>query len=140
MSAHLVPFKEIPHKVTSTVMAMHGCDFVIIVGVNMSDVGGMTISHAGIDARAGMIAESITEQIKTQCLEWERSDEAIALDKSIAEAKREMATGPENDPDAGKRLVLPSIKKVEEIGGARRKRDIAEKAAIANKKKPKATL
>jgi hypothetical protein len=108
-SSNPYPLREIEHKATSTLMAVHGCDVCIVVGIKFGDDGGMTISHAGTSARNGLFAEAMAEDIKSRILDWDRSEESQELKRMVDEAKREMAPGPSDDPDLGTRLITPGM-------------------------------
>lgn len=109
MSGNPMQMRDISVKTMATICATHGFDRIIIVMQRDGSEGATLVASAGLGARNKMIAESIREEIQRTVLGWERSDEAKALDKMVVDAQQEMATGPENDPDYGTRLIVPTI-------------------------------
>lgn len=109
MSNNPMQTRDISVKTMATICATHGFDRLIIVMQRDGDEGATLTASCGLGARNKMIAESIREEIQRSVLGWEKSDEAKALDKMVEVAEEEMATGPENDPDYGKRLIVPVI-------------------------------
>lgn len=101
--------RDITVKTMATICATHGFDRIVIVMQRDGEDGATLVASCGLGARNKMIAESIREEVQRNVLGWEKSDEARALDKMVVEANQEMATGPENDPDFGKRLIIPTI-------------------------------
>lgn len=99
------PMREFDVTATGKVMAAHGYDHMIIIAVKMGEDGGTTVLNVGIDGYNAQIAAGKAEAIKESVLEWGKSEEAVELDKEVAQVRKEMATGPEHDPDYGKRLI-----------------------------------
>lgn len=81
-----------------------GWDQIVIVCRSEGEDGGEMVTHAGRGPRDAKIAEELAGAISEHALGWV-SETAPELDKMVREAKKEMATGPENDPDLGKRLI-----------------------------------
>lgn len=99
------PMREFDVPAMGKVMASHGYDMMLVIAIKAGEDGGTTLVNVGIDGRFAQIAAAIGEALKESVLEWGKSEEAIALDKEVAEVRKEMATGPEHDPDYGKRLI-----------------------------------
>lgn len=120
MSNNPFPLRGFDIEAIGKVMASHGYDQLVIYGCK--DGEAETFTHVGIDGKHAQIAKAKEEAFKALVESSSSRDEARSIDEQAQAAMKEMATGPEHDPDYGKRLVVLERSKKErgrtgELGG-----------------------
>jgi|SRR5271165_3985242 len=96
--------QPVSHEALGNLMKYYGWDQAILIA--RTEDGDECVTTSGIGYRNGKIAQEMGEFMKFKVMGWQHD---TSLDEEIAKAKREMAEGPENDPLAGKRIIMDSI-------------------------------
>lgn len=96
--------RQITADTAGRLAAIHGWDQIVIVCRSEGEDGGEMVTHAGRGPRDAKIAEELAGAISEHALGWV-SDTAPELDQMVRDAKKEMATGPDSDPNLGQRLI-----------------------------------
>lgn len=127
----LPPVREIPMPLIAKTAVYHGYQQFVLIAIREGDEEGATaVVYGGLTAHDKLKAEAMAQAIKQTVLGWGNTEEAAALDAMVKEAKREMADGPGNDPDYGKKLIVPIAERI-----AKRERPAERQARIDEKMK-----
>lgn len=95
------PFRDMPAEAAGKIAGAFGWDRIIVIGVRDGEDGGTVVTNAGRGPRHEAISNDMARYVKNMMGGFE-SESAVDIDKLAREA---MKTGPDHDPDMGKRMV-----------------------------------